>query len=163
MPNFCPDENHSDAHDVSETRHQHSLNGLKPGPHTCHKQNLLQRHRLVGAWHRVAVPVSTLVVNAATATSKRLRCHTNHTTSFANGKPHPTFDCCVGDNSAGWQWYHSSAQWCHHAFTRRPHHRCPASPPFEEHQLFVLTGLEHRDKRLRACMLRCLLNSLCGS
>jgi len=51
------DENHSDAHDVSETRHQHSLNGLKPGPHTCHKQNLLQRHRLVG--RRVAVPVST--------------------------------------------------------------------------------------------------------
>jgi len=29
----------------------------------------------------------------------------------------------------------------------------PASPPFEEHQLFVLTGLEHcQDKRLRALL-----------
>jgi len=56
------------------------LNGLKP----VHKQNL-----------PLQLP-------------KRLS--QNHTTSFANGKPHPTFDCCVGDNS-GWQWYHSSAQW----------------------------------------------------
>jgi len=108
------DENHSDAHDVSETRHQHSLNGLKPGPHTCHKQNLLQRHRLVG--RGIELPCQFPLTGG-----KRCHCNfktapvvtQNHTTSFANGKPHPTFDCCVGDNSAGWQWYHSSAQWCH--------------------------------------------------
>jgi len=39
-----------------------------------------------------------------------------------------------------------------YAFTRRPHHRS-ASPPFEEHQLFVLTGAGAlSDKRLRALL-----------
>jgi len=120
-PTSCPDENHSDAHDVSETRHQHSLNGLKPGPRAISR--ICYNDRLVGAWHRVAVPVST-GGGAATATSKTAPLSHKTTPSFANGKPHPTFDCCVGDNSAGWQWYHSSAQWCHRMLTRRPHHRC---------------------------------------
>jgi len=91
-PTSCPDENHSDAHDVSETRHQHSLNGLKPGPHTCHKQNLLQRHRLVG--RGIELPCQFPLTGG-----KRCHCNfktapvvtQNHTTSFANGKPHPTF------------------------------------------------------------------------
>jgi len=123
------------------TRHQHSLNGLKPGPHTCHKQNLLQRHRLVE--RGIELPCQfPLTVNAATATSKTAPVVTQTTPPVLLTESHIRLliavlgiTLLVGN---GITHQHSGAIVCH------PSSAPPllASPPFEEH-LFVLTGLEH--------------------
>jgi len=113
-PTSCRDENHSDAHDVYETRHRHLLNAPAPNPHTCHKQNPPRRHRL-SWWHTAVVPIPfTRGKRGHRNFQDCSSCHTNHTTTERNTRP---IDCCVADSLLDWQGIthrHGSAIVCLH-------------------------------------------------